>query len=556
MFATTEPGTSGDSELSGGATTISINTWHRAKPFVLALLPIFGMTVLMLPFQGRLDTLNVTLLYLIVITALSLRFGTWPSILSSVAAFLAFDFFFIPPFFTLTVARADHVLALFVFLGIAILTTQLTIRVRTRTMEALRRGRQTETLNELSSALISEIGLADMLMAIVERVRQVFGVDTCAILLEEDGEIRLRATSGDPLDYSDQNLIDLARWVMDQRQPAGLRSGRSRIRPPGPPRSAPQWNFASGKTDRPLLLFPIATTRRPLGVLVVARHRAYARFETEEERLLETFANQAAIAIERSLSAREQTRAEILARSDELKSALLSAVSHDLRTPLASIKASVTSLLQPDITWPEEERRDLLSAINEEADRLNQLVANLLDLSRIEAGALRPDLDWYDLSEAVYEAVDRAELLLHDHRLTVTIPEELPALRFDLIEIIQVLVNLLDNAAKYSPPDTAITLSVRRIPGAVEVMVRDEGPGIPPGEEERIFDKFYRVEATNRKIGSGVGLAICRGIIEAHGGRIWAERNRDRGSTIRFTLPVAEDKRAVISERQEGIVQG
>lgn len=535
---------------------ISLDTWHRAKPYLLALLPIAGMTALMLPFQGRLNTLNVALLYLIVVTAISLRFGTWPSILSSVAAFLAFDFFFIPPIYKQPVARPDHVLALFVFLGIAILTTQFTIRIRARTMEALRRGRQTATLYELSSALISEIGLDDMLLAVVERVRQVFGVDTCAILLEADGEIHLRALSGDPLDGSDQNLVALARWVIDQRKPAGLRSGRARIRPPGPPRSAPQWNFARGNTDRPLLLLPIATTRRPLGVLVVARHRASSRFNAEEERLLETFANQAAIAIERSLLTQEQTRAEILARSDELKSALLSAVSHDLRTPLASIKASVTSLLQPDITWSEEERRDLLSAIDEETDRLNQLVANLLDLSRIEAGALRPELDWYNLSEAIYGAVDRVESLLRGHRLSIDIPEGLPAFRFDFIEIVQVLVNLLDNAAKYSPADSMIHLSVHRIPDAVEVAVRDEGPGIPRGEEERIFDKFYRVEATNRAIGSGVGLAICRGIVEAHGGRIRAERNQGRGSTIRFTLPDGERDRMTAPQPTEQVMQG
>ena len=305
MFAAIESRIRGGSTDSGGDQTIFLDAWHRAKPYLLALLPIAGITALMLPFQGRLNTLNVTLLYLIAITAVSLRFGTWPSILSSIAAFLAFDFFFIPPIYTLTIARADHVLALFVFLGIAILTTQLTIRIRTRTTEAMRRGRQTATLYELSSALISEIGLGDMPLAVVERVRQVFEVDTCAILLETDGEIQLRATSGDPLDCSNQNLVDLARWVMDQRQPAGLRSGRARIRPPGPPGSASRWNFARGNTDRPLLLLPIATTRRSLGVLVVARHHANSWFDVEEERLLETFANQAAIAIERSLLAQE-----------------------------------------------------------------------------------------------------------------------------------------------------------------------------------------------------------------------------------------------------------
>jgi two-component system sensor histidine kinase KdpD len=167
VFAAIESRIRGGSTDSGGDQTIFLDAWHRAKPYLLALLPIAGITARMLPFQGRLNTLNVTLLYLIAITAVSLRFGTWPSILSSIAAFLAFDFFFIPPIYTLTIARADHVLALFVFLGIAILTSQLTIRIRTRTTEALRRGRQTATLYELSSALISEIGLGDMLLAVV-----------------------------------------------------------------------------------------------------------------------------------------------------------------------------------------------------------------------------------------------------------------------------------------------------------------------------------------------------------------------------------------------------
>ena len=225
MFAAIESRIRGGSTDSGGDQTIFLDAWNRAKPYLLALLPIAGMTALMLPFQGRLNTLNVTLLYLIVVTAISLRFGTWPSILSSIAAFLIFDFFFIPPIYTLTIARVDHVLALFVFLGVAILTTQLTIRIRIRTTEALRRGRQTATLYEISSALISEIGLDDMLLAVVERMRQVFGVDTCAILLETDGEIQLRATFGDPLDCSNQNLVDLARWVMDQRQPVSGGTG-------------------------------------------------------------------------------------------------------------------------------------------------------------------------------------------------------------------------------------------------------------------------------------------------------------------------------------------
>jgi two-component system sensor histidine kinase KdpD len=510
---------------------------HRSRPYALSLVVIAGVTGLLLPFRAQLNSLNLVLIYLIVVTGLALRVNTWPGIVASLAAFLCFDFFFVPPYDTLSVAHLDQILALVVFLGLAILITQLIVRVRSRTAEALHHGRQTATLYQLSTTLIGELGMDAMLTAIVRRVEAMFSLDSCAILLLDHDRLVPRAVVGERLNFDDPNLTGLTAWVLQTRQLAGLGQSRGKLRPPRLGDGAPLWGFAQGRRDHQLLLLPIATDRQVLGVLVVTR-RSRSGFDLEESQLLETFANQAAIALERNRLREEQTRAEVLARADELKTALLSAVSHDLRTPLATIKASATSLLQPEIEWPAAQRRELLQAINQEADRLNHLVANLLDLSRIEAGALRPAFAWYDLSEVLYAAVDRTAALLQDHQLMQDIAEDLPPLQIDFVEIEQVLVNLLENAAKYAPSGTRISLAVRRTTKRVEISVADEGSGIPAGEEERIFDKFYQVEAPDRPLGAGVGLAICRGFIEAHGGCIWAERNPERGLTIRFSLPV------------------
>jgi two-component system sensor histidine kinase KdpD len=514
--------------------------WATLRPYIFSLLTVAVATAALYGVRAHLNTLNVGLLYLLVVTALALRAGTRPIIVAAVLAFLCFDVFFIPPYHTLTVARADHLLALVVFLGIAILISQLVVRVRQRTEDALRRGRQVGLLYDLSIVLLGKADLDDALAAIAQRVQRLFPVDGCAILLDSQGALHARATAGQPqIDPDDPNLRALARWSMEHRKASGLRRTRTKIRPPGPPGRAAGWNFAAGQRDRDTLLLPIATSQRTLGVLLVAQRRG-RELGAEEIQILETFANQAALAIERILLTEEQTRTEILARSDELKSALLAAVSHDLRTPLASIKAAATTLLQPDVVWPEEERRDLLKGIDQEADRLNQLVANLLDLSRIESGTLKPDFDWYDPSEIIQDIVVRTRALMRGHQLRIDVPQQPPLLRVDYVEIRQVLINLLDNAAKYSPAGSRITLAVRIEDRSVEVQVRDQGIGIPAGEEERIFDRFYRVESHDRTIGAGVGLAICKGFVEAHGGRIWATRNTDRGTTIHFTLPIPE----------------
>jgi two-component system sensor histidine kinase KdpD len=251
-----------------------------------------------------------------------------------------------------------------------------------------------------------------------------------------------------------------------------------------------------------------------------------------------TFVDQAALALERARLSAEAAQAAVLAQSDELKSALLAAVSHDLRTPLASIKASATSLLDESVAWDADTRRDFLEAIDEETDRLTLMVGNLLDLSRIEGGALRPQKDWYDVDELIADVSSRTAGRTEGRRVTVDVEPDLPLLRFDYVEIAQVLLNLIENAAKYTPPGTPIAIGARRAPGAVELFVRDEGPGIPKEHQARLFEKFYRASSPLAASGTGIGLAICKGLVESHGGQISVDSAPGEGSVFRFTLPL------------------
>ncbi len=230
----------------------------------------------------------------------------------------------------------------------------------------------------------------------------------------------------------------------------------------------------------------------------------------------------------------------MLAESDALKSALLAAVSHDLRTPLATIMASATSLLDPSVTWRDDERAEFLQAIDEEAERLSRVVSNLLDLSRIEGGALRPAKEWYDVAEVITDVASRLAKAASDHHLTTDVEPDLPLIRFDYVEIAQVLMNLGENATKYTPPGTRIILSARRRPEALELAVSDTGPGIPPPFLPHLFERFSRFDQEGRIQGTGIGLTISKGLVDAHGGQIWVESQVGQGTRIAFTLPLED----------------
>jgi two-component system sensor histidine kinase KdpD len=520
-------------------TTIRRDPGSRRR-YALAALAVAVATLLMLTVRDTLGILNVALIYLLVCFGLSLTAGAGPAVLAAVLSFLTFDFFFIPPYHTFTIGRPDHILALFVYLGVAIVTSQLVARVQARTAEAEREQRRTTLLYELNAALIGDVTLDQILATIVERVVHVYGSETGRILLPDAaGELTVRARYPPSRSTAiDRQNLAVAAWAMEHRKPAGQSTVGRRVRIPHGSRQPTPSTLQ--RRDRDVLYLPIATADRVVGVLEVTGKPGGGRFGPEDEQLLTSFANQAALALERARLAEEAARAEALAQSDELKSALLAAVSHDLRTPLATIKASTTSLLDPAIVWTAKERDDFLRGIDEETDRLSLMVGNLLDLSRIEGGVLKPDKEWYDVSELVEDVAGRLapRARQRGHVLRTEIAPDLPLVHFDYVEIAQVLMNLGENALKYTPPGTEVTIAARWVPGAVELAVRDNGTGIPPKDVPHLFDKFFRAEKTGHVPGTGIGLAIAKGLVEAHGGEISVDSRVGEGTTFRFTLPV------------------
>ncbi len=510
----------------------------------IAVAAVVIVSAFMLPFRQHLGVVNVALIFLMICFSLSLIVSARSAFLAAVVSFLIFDFFFIPPYYTFSIDRSDHLLALFVYLGVAVVTAKLVARVKSRTEVAEREQHRTLLLYELNAALIADMTLDSVLTTIVERVVRIYGAESCRILLPNDEErLEVRAwfpvDAGERIDRQHQAIAD---WVLANREPAGLntqerKSYRSRgggtIQPIPLVRRAPD-----------VLYLPIATSQRTVGVLEVTSRTDRGHFSEDDQDLLTSFANQAALALERGRLAEEAANAAALAESDQLKSALLAAVSHDLRTPLAVTKASVSSLLDPSVDWTEAQQDEFLRAIDEETDRLSLLVGNLLDLSRIEGGVLKPDKEWYDVSELIEDVAGRLALHapLGREEIRTEVQPDLPIVHFDYVEIAQVLINLGENALKFSASGAEVLLSARLVREAIEISVRDHGPGIPLSEQDRIFEKFHRAREQGSVAGTGIGLAICKGLVEAHGGRIWVESEVGRGATFRFTLPIEHDQ--------------
>ncbi len=456
---------------------------------LLAVAATTGVLVLARPW---LSTPTVALLYLLPVGVSTALWGLPSGIAAAVAAFLTFNFFFLPPYFTLRVLRPQETLDLFVFLVVAITISQLLGAAQAGLARAKAREREARHLNELSTALLGQMDLESISRTIAERILMTLPGTQVGIVLQPDG--------GSP--------------GTECYLPAQARSRES----------------------RPSLSLPIQGMRGLLGEILI--WEPHGGISGAEEQLLNTYGLAAALAIERAQLAAADSRARLLAQSDAFKSALLSSVSHELRSPLATIKASVTSLLGGEVEWDTQARQDLLQAVDEETDHLNLLVGNLLDMTRIESGYLQPERNWNVLADIVRSVADRMRNSLRDHQLQIEVSDDLPLVPVDYVQIEQVLANLMSNSVKYSPPGSAITVIARPRDAAwLVVQVRNQGPSVPADDLERIFDKFHRVTESDRVKGIGLGLSICKGIIEAHGGRIWAE-NTDEGMAFNFTLPL------------------
>jgi two-component system sensor histidine kinase KdpD len=410
-------------------------------------------------------------------------------------------------------------------------------------------------LAELNAALIGDATLSAILARIAERVVTVYGAEGCRVLTPDaTGTFRVETwypeRIGAEIDRTSESLIA---WAVEHRQPIGRSQRNRRVIDLARVRGAPVHPKLNAAPASDVLYLPILTPDRVAGVLEVIGRPGAGALHAEDERLLTTFVDQAALALERARLAQEAAQAAVLARSDELKSALLAAVSHDLRTPLASIKAASTSLLDDSVTWEPEARQELLSAIDEETDRLTLMVSNLLDLSRIEGGALNPRKDWYDPEELVNDVMQRMNSRHPGHPITSRIEPDVPLVEFDYVEIAQVLLNLLENAIRHTPTGTPISVSLQQSPGAVTFAVHDDGPGIPLAYQPHLFEKFYRAPGKAREPGSGIGLAICKGLVEAHGGEIRVASAPGSGTTFTFTLPASPNPEQPAASERSGV---
>jgi len=470
---------------------------------------------------------SVLLVFLLPILASAILWGLLPSLFACVLGVLAFNFFLIPPIYTFTIADPDNAVALFVFFIVAVVVSHLAAATRRQIVVAQARARTTAALYVFSRKLAGIVALDDLLWATAYQVSSMLKVNTIVLLPDQLGDKLTIASGYPPEDGLDAEEMAAARCCWEQNRPAGRSADTMR---------GGKWLF-----------LPLHTGSGPVGVIGVAREEPGALFSADERRLLDALADQTAVALERISLARGLAEARVLAETERLRAALLTSISHDLRTPLASIIGTVSSLRSYADKYDIRERDELLATLQDEAERLNRFVGNLLDMTRLESGAIELNLDLFDIGDIIGTALQRAASLLAGHSVEVAIAPDLPMLRIDPILFEQAMFNLLDNATKYAPPGSRIDVCARRDGEVVVVEVLDEGPGIPSADLERVFDKFYRVQAQDRRrAGTGLGLAICRGFLDAQGGHIAAGNRHDRSGavlTIRFPLPQAAEIR-------------
>jgi two-component system sensor histidine kinase KdpD len=486
--------------------------WPAYLEALIAVALCTGIAWLMFPYFGL---SNLIMIYLLGVVAVAARSGRAPTVLASVLSVATFDFFFVPPYFSFAVSDTQYMVTFAVMLVVALVISGMTVRIRAQADSARDRERRTAALYAMSRELANTRGVTSLIAIAIQHIVEVFPAEVAVLLPDATGRLEAQPVPAASLrvDTSEQAV---AQWVFEHKELAGL--GTSTL--PG----------------AAALYVPLIGSRGAVGVLGVKPTEAHAFDSPEQLHLLETFANQTALAIERAVLAEEAQAAQLRVQGERLRNSLLSSVSHDLRTPLAVITGSASTLLESGSALEAAVRQDLLQTIRVEAERLNRLVQNLLEMTRLEAG-VEVRKEWHSIEEVVGAALSRLELILGDRPVHTDIAKDLPLVPMDDVLVEQVLINLLENAAKYTPAGTKTDVRAWAEDDRVMVEVADHGPGLAAGDESRIFEKFYRGAAPDSR-GAGLGLAICRAIVEAHGGRIWAQNRPDGGAAFRFFLPI------------------
>lgn len=473
---------------------------------------------------------NISLVYVVPVLIAAARHGLVPSIWVAGLSVLCFNFFFLPPLYEFTISDPANVVALFFFMFVAIAASALAVRTRTQTEQVRREARTTADLYAFSRKIAGVIDLYDLLWTVVTHLARLLNAEVVILMPEKmaDGTGKLEASAAFPpgTELSEADLA-AARWSWDADQP----TGRGTDTLPGG-----RWLFV-----------PIRTSRSEIGVIgVLSLKEGDGGLSAAERRLLDAVGNQAAVAIERVTLAADIDQAQLGADRERMRSAMLTSVSHDLRTPLASIIGALSSLRSYGDRYDEATRAELLGTALSEAERLDRFVGNLLAMTRLDAGAITPKREAVEVGDLVSTTLRRVLPLLEGHQVGSSVPPGLPSLSLDFVLAEQALFNLLDNAAKYSPAGGRIEIEARQVGeggagGRVEIVVRDEGPGIAAADLDRIFDKFYRAHEGDRRLaGTGLGLAIARGFVEVQGGTIAARNRGDRsGAEFVVSYPVA-----------------
>lgn len=514
---------------------VAKNQTFTLRPYLLSLGYIAAAVVVGGLLSRVLDVRNLALVFLMAVLVTAVTSGMRPALFASAMSALTFNFFFLVPLYTLDIGDAESVIALSIFISVALIASNLTARVHRQAADARNRARTTEGLYQFSKKLAGAGTLEDVLWATVYQIAAMLKVRV-VVLLPDDASANtaIAVRAGYP---PDDTLVDAdiaaARWAWEHDRPAG----RGADTLPGAKR----------------LYLPLRTGGNTIGVVGLDDDRQGPLLTPEQRRLFDALSEQAALAIARIQLVDDLDRAQLAVEADRLRSALLTSISHDLKTPLAAILGAAGTLKDYSGALPDEDRTELLTTVVDEAERLNRFIANLLDMTRIEAGAMQPNKSLHYLGDIVGSALKRAAKILINHRVETDIAPDVPMLKLDPVLFEQVLFNLLDNAAKYAPEGSFVHISGRLEQDTVVVHISDEGVGIPVGDVKRIFDSFYRVHKMDQiRAGTGLGLAICKGFIEALGGTITAvnrsEHSGRSGAVFIIRLPLSHIGYSVTQE--------
>jgi two-component system sensor histidine kinase KdpD len=469
------------------------------------------------PANQTMIYVNQVMVYLLGIAILSSSQGMWPCVAACVLNVLAFDYFFVPPLYQFNVYDSHYLIIFLVMLAVGLIISNLTVRMKIQTRLSHLRERRTEALYSLSRELASTRGTDELLKTAVKQISEVFESSVTAFLPNEQGRLEAHSEKVQDFDLSTKEM-GVAQWSYDLGQMAG--KGTDTL------------------PDAEALYVPLLASGEPVGALGVKSRFPDRLFIPEQLHLLEAFAHQTAMAVLGDRLAEEKQQAQLETETERLRSSLLSSVSHDLRTPLATIKGAIGGLLESGESMGASTRRDFLENVHDETDRLERLVTNLLEMTQLEAGAIQLKKEPNDPLDIIGSAVARVRKRMEGRKLEMKISQDLPLIPMDGLLIGQLITNLLDNALKYTPEESPIEISSWIDKDEWKVQVADWGSGVPEQDLSHLFDKFYRGPQKENKSGAGLGLAICRGIVDIHGGTLVAENRPGGGMIFQLSLPL------------------